>query len=110
LGNLSNERHFGGWHRRLRRGERAVTYVITEACIGTKNTACVAACPVDCIYDEGEHFIINPEECIDCSMCMPECPVEAIYPDDEVPEDMQHYITKAAEFDYSRIAPGVEVN
>jgi Fe-S-cluster-containing hydrogenase component 2 len=54
--------------------------------------------------------VINPAECIDCSMCMPECPVEAIYPDDEVPEDMQHYITKAAEFDYSRIAPGFEVN
>jgi ferredoxin len=90
--------------------EWLVTYVITEACIGTKNTACVAACPVDCIYDEGDHYLINPEECIDCSMCMPECPVEAIYPDDEVPEDMQHYITKAAEFDYSRIAPGFEVN
>ena len=57
-----------------------MAYVITEACIGTKNTACVSACPVDCIYDEGEHYIINPEECIDCSMCMPECPVEAIYP------------------------------
>jgi ferredoxin len=94
----------------LWRGETAVTYVITEACIGTKNTACVTACPVDCIYDGGDHFLINPEECIDCSMCMPECPVEAIYPDDEVPEEMQSYITKAAEFDYSRIAPGVEVN
>jgi ferredoxin len=91
-------------------GGKVVAYVITEACIGTKNTACVSACPVDCIYDEGDHYLINPEECIDCSMCMPECPVEAIYPDDEVPEDMQHYITKAAEFDYSRIAPGFEVN
>ena len=87
-----------------------MAYVITEACIGTKNTACVSACPVDCIYDEGEHYLINPEECIDCSMCMPECPVEAIYPDDEVPENMKHYITKAAEFDYSRTAPGVELN
>jgi hypothetical protein len=36
--------------------------------------------------------------------------VEAIYPDDEVPEDMRHYTTKAAEFDYSSIAPGVESN
>ena len=91
------------------KGER-VAYVITEACIGTKNTACVGACPVDCIYDAGDHFVINPEECIDCSMCMPECPVEAIYPGDEVPEDMQHYVTRAAEFDYSSTAPGVEIN
>src|SRR3712207_7653943 len=68
---------------RLGRGETAVTYVITEACIGTKNTACVTVCPVDCIYDEGDHYLINPEECIDCAMCMPECPVEAIYPRSE---------------------------
>ncbi len=87
-----------------------MAYVITEACIGTKNTACVGACPVDCIYDADDHFVINPAECIDCSMCMPECPVEAIYPGDEVPEDMQHYATRAAEFDYSTTAPGVEVN
>ena len=87
-----------------------LAYVITEACIGTKNTACVGACPVDCIYDADDHFLINPAECIDCSMCMPECPVEAIYPGDEVPEDMQHYISKAAEFDYSTTAPGVELN
>ena len=55
-----------------------MAYVITELCIGTKNTACVGACPVDCIYDAGDQFVINPAECIDCSMCMPECPVEAI--------------------------------
>jgi ferredoxin len=87
-----------------------VAYVITETCIGTKNTACVTACPVDCIYDAGDHFIINPAECIDCSMCMPQCPVEAIYPGDEVPEHLQQYATKAAEFDYSGVAPGVEIN
>jgi NAD-dependent dihydropyrimidine dehydrogenase PreA subunit len=73
-----------------------VAYVITELCIGTKNTACVGACPVDCIYDADDQFVINPAECIDCSMCMPEA--------------MQHSITRAAEFDYSNIAPGVEVN
>ena len=67
-----------------------MAYVITELCIGTKNTACVGACPVDCIYDAGDQFVINPAECIDCSMCMPECPVEAIYPGDELPEDMEY--------------------
>lgn len=89
---------------------RVVAYVITELCIGTKNTACVGACPVDCIYDAGDQFIINPAECIDCSMCMPECPVEAIYPGDELPEAMEYSRTMAAEFDYSGMAPGVELN
>ena len=27
-----------------------MTYVIAEPCIGTKDTACVDACPVDCIH------------------------------------------------------------
>ena len=82
-----------------------MTYVITETCIGTKNTACVAVCPVDCIYDGGNHYLINPEECIDCAMCLPECPVDAIYPDYQLPEEMEHYKTKAYEFDFSGMEP-----
>ena len=62
-----------------------MTYVITEPCIGTKDQSCVEVCPVDCIYEAGDQFLINPEECIDCGACEPECPVEAIYPEDEVP-------------------------
>jgi NAD-dependent dihydropyrimidine dehydrogenase PreA subunit len=54
-----------------------MTYVITEPCIGTKDQSCVEVCPVDCIYDAGDQFLINPEECIDCGACEPECPVEA---------------------------------
>src|SRR3954463_8466143 len=61
-----------------------MTYVITEACI--KAGMCADVCPVDCIYDEGDHFIINPAECIDCSLCDPVCPVDAIYPDFQLPE------------------------
>ena len=83
-----------------------MTYVITEPCIGEKNAACVDVCPVDCIYEAEDHYLINPEECIDCGACEPECPVEAIYPDDELPEEMEHFKTKAAEFDYSGVEPG----
>jgi NAD-dependent dihydropyrimidine dehydrogenase PreA subunit len=81
-----------------KRGGTPMTYVITEPCIGTKDQSCVEVCPVDCIYDAGDHFMINPEECIDCGACEPECPVEAIYPEDEVPEDMESYTTKAANY------------
>ena len=35
----------------------------------------------DCFY-EGEYMlVINPEECIDCSLCEPECPLNAILPE-----------------------------
>ena len=92
-----------GWYKATRdretpRGGPQVTYVITEPCIGTKDQSCVEVCPVDCIYDGGDQFLINPEECIDCGACEPECPVEAIYPEDEVPDDMEQYITKNASF------------
>ena len=64
-----------------------MAYIITEPCIGTKDTACVDVCPVDCIHprkDEPEFatatmLYIHPEECIDCGACVPACPVAAIY-------------------------------
>src|SRR5215210_3708238 len=89
-----------GWYKAIkeREEEPPMTYVITEPCIGTKDQSCVEVCPVDCIYDAGDHFMINPEECIDCGACEPECPVEAIYPEDEVPDDMESYTTKAANY------------
>ena len=69
-----------------------MTYVITEPCIGTKDQSCVEVCPVDCIYDAGDHFMINPEECIDCGACEPECPVEAIFPEDALPDKWEPFI------------------
>jgi NAD-dependent dihydropyrimidine dehydrogenase PreA subunit len=90
-----------GWYKASQERDerrRVMTYVITEPCIGTKDQSCVEVCPVDCIYDAGDHFMINPEECIDCGACEPECPVEAIYPEDEVPDDQESYITKAADY------------
>jgi ferredoxin len=86
--------------RKLVEREISMTYIITEPCIGTKDTACIDSCPVDCIHprkDEEEfdgetQLYIDPEECIDCGACVPECPVEAIFPEDEVPEEWQKYI------------------
>ena len=33
---------------------------------------------------------IDPDECIDCAVCIPECPVNAIYAEEDVPADQQH--------------------
>ena len=75
-----------------------MTYVVTENCIRCKYTDCVEACPIDDCFKEGENFlVIDPEECIDCSLCVPECPAGAIYAEADVPEDQQHYIALNAE-------------
>lgn len=63
-----------------------MSYIITSACIGSKDQSCVEVCPVDCIYEAEHLLVIHPEECIDCGACQSECPVEAIFPHDGVPE------------------------
>jgi NAD-dependent dihydropyrimidine dehydrogenase PreA subunit len=83
-----------------------VAYIICEPCIGTKDTACVDVCPVDCIHprkDEpafaaAEMLYIHPDECIDCGACVPACPVEAIFSLDETPHKWAEFITKNAEY------------
>jgi ferredoxin len=30
---------------------------------------------------------INPDECIDCGVCIPECPVDAIFAEGDIPQD-----------------------
>ena len=69
-----------------------MTYVVTESCIKCKYTDCVEVCPVDCFYEGPEFLVIDPDECIDCGLCVPECPIEAIYPDDELPPDQIEFI------------------
>ena len=69
-----------------------MTFVVTDNCIKCKYTDCVEVCPVDCFH-EGENFlVIDPDECIDCSLCVPECPAEAIYSEDDLPEDQVKFI------------------
>ena len=83
-----------------------MTYVITEPCIGTKDTSCVEVCPVDCIHPTPEDpdfqaadmLFIDPEECIDCDACVEACPVDAIFAQDQVPAEWEHYTAMNAEY------------
>ena len=94
-----------------------MAYVITKACLGSKDRSCVEVCPVDCIYDirnpelnakygaawakgDAEHkdprnagmLMIHPDECINCGACISECPTDAIYEDTDVPENLEEFI------------------
>lgn len=74
-----------------------MTYVVAENCIRCKYTDCVDVCPVDC-FREGENFlVIDPDECIDCTLCVAECPAGAIYAEDDVPQDQRQFIALNAE-------------
>jgi NAD-dependent dihydropyrimidine dehydrogenase PreA subunit len=83
-----------------------MAYVIAEPCIGTKDTACVDACPVDCIHPKkdaekhagADQLFIDPVECIDCGACVPVCPVSAIFAADDLPDKWKQYAEKNAQF------------
>ena len=61
-----------------------MTFLVTENCIKCKHTDCVDVCPVDCFHEGPNFLAIDPDECIDCGVCVPECPVEAIFADEDL--------------------------
>lgn len=100
-----------------------MAYVITERCAGICDTACVTACPVECIHGPRPlaeieaipheeralklasiQLYIDPNECIDCNACVSECPVEAIFEEDDVPEASHASIEANATFFRARSA------
>ena len=78
-----------------------MTFVVTESCIKCKLTDCVEVCPVDWFHEGPNMLVIDPEECIDCTLCEPECPVEAIFSDDELPEAQNQFLALNAELSES---------
>ena len=69
-----------------------MSYVVTENCIKCKYTDCVEVCPVDCFHEGANFLVIDPQECIDCALCVPVCPIDAIVSDEEVPEGQKQFI------------------
>ena len=74
-----------------------MTFVVTESCIRCKHTDCVDVCPTDAFREGPNFLVIDPDECIDCTLCVPECPVEAIFAEDDVPPDQRTFTALNAE-------------
>jgi ferredoxin len=83
-----------------------MAYVIAEPCVGVKDTACVAICPVDVIHPrpdengfaDAKQLYIDPSPCIDCGLCAEECPVRAIFHDSDMPAEWAEYVEKNATY------------
>ncbi len=74
-----------------------MTFVVTDNCIKCKYTDCVEVCPVDCFHEGPNFLVIDPDECIDCSLCEPECPANAIFAEEDLPDDQEHFTALNAE-------------
>jgi ferredoxin len=69
-----------------------MTFVVTESCIKCKYTDCVDVCPTDAFHEGPNFLAIEPDDCIDCTLCVRECPVNAIFAESDVPEEQTHFI------------------
>ncbi len=82
-----------------------MAYVIAAPCVGVKDTACVDACPMDCIHPgrgeagfaEAPQLYIDPDNCICCGACLPVCPVSAIFLAEDLPLQWKEYAQLNAE-------------
>jgi ferredoxin len=74
-----------------------MTFVVVEDCIMCKHTDCVEVCPVDCFHEGPNFLVIDPDECIDCTLCEPECPVDAIFSEDDLPPEQELFLELNAE-------------
>ena len=52
-----------------------MAYKINENCISCG--ACAANCPVQCISEGEDKYVIDESLCIDCGTCASVCPVAA---------------------------------
>ncbi|OGA46836.1 MAG: ferredoxin [Betaproteobacteria bacterium RIFCSPLOWO2_12_FULL_63_13] len=75
-----------------------MAYVVTEPCVNCRYTDCVEVCPVDCFHQGPNFLVIDPDGCIDCTLCVDECPVEAICEASEVPPGQEHFIELNARY------------
>jgi len=88
--------------REFRQGDKkSMTFLVLDSCIKCKYTDCVEVCPVDCFHEGPNMLVIDPEECIDCTLCEPECPVEAIVSEDDIPEGQEQFLELNAELSKS---------
>lgn len=75
-----------------------MTFVVIDKCIRCKYTDCVEVCPVDCFKEGPNMLVIDPDECIDCNLCVPECPVDAILAEDDLTEDQLPFLELNAQY------------
>src|SRR6185295_2821523 len=84
-----------------------MTYVIGFPCVDVKDRACVAECPVDCIYEGERALYIHPDEFVDCGACEPVSPEEAMFYEDDLPERWSAFTADNARF-FAEPLPGRE--
>jgi len=90
--------------------EQTMTYIVNDNCIKCKFKDCVEVCPVDCFYEGENMLVINPDECIDCGVCVPECPADAIISDLNVETNAKDKFWLKMNTEYAEKWPNITSN
>ena len=86
---VANFDRTGEFRRDKRHTTKSMAHIVSSKCQKCKFTDCVEVCPVACFYELDGQLVIQPDECIDCTACVAECPVEAIYAEGDLPAEYQ---------------------
>lgn len=69
-----------------------MAHIVSDNCIRCKYTDCASICPVSAFHEASQFLVINPDECIDCALCVHACTAHAIYSEDDLPENQQAFV------------------
>lgn len=84
-----------------------MAHIVTDSCIACKYTDCVTVCPVDCFHEGDNFLVIDPEECIDCGLCLVECPVHAIKTEHDL--SSEEFVFIELNLNYSKVWPVINI-
>lgn len=82
-----------------------MAFVIGLPCVDVKDRACVAECPLDCIYEGARSLYIHPDECFECGACEAVCPVGAVSYVEELSSALDEHALDNGRF-FTEILPG----
>ena len=74
-----------------------MTCVVTDPCINSVYSECLDVCPADAFHRGPNFMVINPQVCINCTLCELACPTEAIKSDYALVGDERRFIELNAE-------------
>ena len=69
----------------------AAPCVADFSCVEVCPVDCISPGPQDPDFPGTEQLYINPETCVDCGACVDACPVLAIYEEGSLPQKWSHY-------------------
>jgi len=75
----------------MARALRCRTFFIAYVSPRLISVAAAPVCPVECIYEGGRMMHIQPDQCIDCGLCLSVCPVDAIYVSEDLAESKRAF-------------------